>query len=630
MQTFTDMASFGCPSDSVRYINPSFNQNNTQLRQSLADKTSVNIPMITPDMSSSQWILNPFCSSAPMMTTTIANNMPDMTPLFAPNFLIPNNSDTNATNLSVMSWRTSLDAALASVSANNCNTNVNKDVIRFKTCTLYVPKANAPKAVTRERPLGCRTVFVGGLPENITEDILQEVFATLCGDICAIRMSKKNFCHIRFENESSVDTAIGLSGHRLKINDLDDTPNTGRLHIDCAQARDDQYDWECRQRALQRQMRHSERHEYDRMCPPSPPTVHFSDHEAIQLVDKLKCEQSFVKAVDVLIHWMDRGECQKRNSGQFYAMIQSTNNHMKRLQSETTIFENEWINSRQLYHTKTQSVLVQLNQIEKVFESAMRQKSWDHFTKAQRKHIDAWFKQIKEVKSQQLEVVLNKREEDEMDLSDGDDDNDSPVIFGHNTSLTDSMDKNGYNSSVMSLRDENDALLCQVESFRNEAVFVHEENRQERERLDKQIALLQQALQGMQHQLIALTQNKVSDGSQSQLQTDYTRDQIRDQTSETALYNRDEALNENNFGAISPQKTALLISLISIYFNVHPYGTTSDDISRYLSLQSHIRETQLLSTTFIDSFLAQYPQLFTPLESDSNGRKLWRFSAFQT
>ena len=36
-----------------------------------------------------------------------------------------------------------------------------------------------------------------------------------------------------------------------------------------------------------------------------------------------------------------------------------------------------------------------VTQIEKVFEAAMRQKAWDHFTKAQRKHIDVWFKQIK-------------------------------------------------------------------------------------------------------------------------------------------------------------------------------------------------------------------------------------------
>ncbi|CAG2173698.1 unnamed protein product [Oppiella nova] len=605
MQTFSDIMSFGCPSDSVPYINSSFNQNNPQMRQSLADNKSVNnIAMITPEMSSSQWILNPFCSSAPLMTTTIATNTPDMTSLLTSNFILPNNT-TNA-----MSWRPSLDSVLGSVAVNN--SNANKDVLRFKTCSLFAPKTTAPKMSTRERPLGCRTVFVGGLPENIAEDILHEVFSLTCGDISAVRMSKKkkNFCHIRFQNESSVETAIGLSGHRLKINDSDDSPNTGRLHIDYAQARDDQYDWECRQRALQRQMRHKERHEFDRTCPPSPPTVHFSDDEAIQLADKLKGELSFLKGVQVLVNWLERGECQKRNSGQFYTMIQSTNNHIKRLQNERTLFENEWINSRQIYHSKIEAILVQLTQIEKVFEAAMRQKAWDHFTKAQRKHIDVWFKQIKELKSAHIDHVLNQREEDEMDLSDGDDDH-NPLIYGNNTSIAEP------NNSVMSLRDENDALLCQVESFRNEAVFVEEESRQERERLEKQVSLLQQALQGMQHQLIALTRNKPEDCLPSN-------------DCNACSDNREMSSNNNTFGAISSEKTALLISLISIYLNVHPYGTTSEDISSYLSQQSHIRETQLLSTAFIHSFLSQYPQLFTQLESDSNGRTLWRFSGFRT
>jgi hypothetical protein len=44
-------------------------------------------------------------------------------------------------------------------------------------------------------------------------------------------------------------------------------------------------------------------------------------------------------------------------------------------------------------------VIIELNhskvgQIERVFESASRQKSWDQFTKAQRKNIAQWKKQL--------------------------------------------------------------------------------------------------------------------------------------------------------------------------------------------------------------------------------------------
>lgn len=67
----------------------------------------------------------------------------------------------------------------------------------------------------RERPPGCKTVFVGGLPENATEQLIIEVFGQ-CGEIAAIRKSKKNFCHIRFAEEFTVDKALLLSGELKK------------------------------------------------------------------------------------------------------------------------------------------------------------------------------------------------------------------------------------------------------------------------------------------------------------------------------------------------------------------------------------------------------------------------------
>ena len=67
----------------------------------------------------------------------------------------------------------------------------------------------------RERPPGCKTVFVGGLPENATEQLIVEVFGQ-CGEIAAIRKSKKNFCHIRFAEEFTVDKALLLSGELKK------------------------------------------------------------------------------------------------------------------------------------------------------------------------------------------------------------------------------------------------------------------------------------------------------------------------------------------------------------------------------------------------------------------------------
>lgn len=73
-----------------------------------------------------------------------------------------------------------------------------------------------------------------GLPENITEAIIQEIFER-CGEITTLRLSKKNFCHIRFVLEASVDAAIYLSGYRVRIGSSGEPANTGRLHVDFAQ-----------------------------------------------------------------------------------------------------------------------------------------------------------------------------------------------------------------------------------------------------------------------------------------------------------------------------------------------------------------------------------------------------------
>ena len=86
-----------------------------------------------------------------------------------------------------------------------------KEILRVKSSVCYPPPMNAPPPSVRERPPGCRTIFVGGIPENCTEDMLGEIFENF-GIICSIRKGKKNFAHIRFEHEESADRALFMSG----------------------------------------------------------------------------------------------------------------------------------------------------------------------------------------------------------------------------------------------------------------------------------------------------------------------------------------------------------------------------------------------------------------------------------
>jgi hypothetical protein len=229
----------------------------------------------------------------------------------------------------------------------NSENSVAKEIIHCQSCTLIPPNPNQPPPTTRERPLGCKTCFVGGLPENITQEIIQEIFER-CGEITTLRLSKKNFCHIRFTFEASVDSAIYLSGYRVKIGNNNDPGNTGKLHVDYAQARDDQYEYECRQRQLQREQRHKEK-DRSRSSSSPPLTIHYTDHEATVVSEKIKNDETFLKAVGTLIAWLERGDCSKKNANIFYSMIQSTNSHIRRLLNEKCQFEDELRDAKDKY-----------------------------------------------------------------------------------------------------------------------------------------------------------------------------------------------------------------------------------------------------------------------------------------
>lgn len=232
-----------------------------------------------------------------------------------------------------------------------------KEIIHCPSCTLIPPNPNQPAPTTRERPLGCKTCFIGGLPESITPEIIHEIFER-CGEITTLRLSKKNFCHIRFTFEASVDSAIYLSGYRVKIGNNNDPGNTGKLHVDYAQARDDQYEFECRQRQLQREQRHKEK-DRSRSSSSPPLVVHYTDHEATSVSEKIKNEETFMKAVQTLITWLERGDCSKKNANIFYSMIQSANSHIRRLLNEKCQYEDELRDAKEKYRKQMSTMIEQ-------------------------------------------------------------------------------------------------------------------------------------------------------------------------------------------------------------------------------------------------------------------------------
>ncbi|XP_023252058.1 ecto-NOX disulfide-thiol exchanger 2-like, partial [Seriola lalandi dorsalis] len=148
--------------------------------------------------------------------------------------------------------------------------------------------------------------------------------------------------------------------YRIRLGSSTDKKDTGRLHVDFAQARDDLYEWECRQRMLAREERHRRKMEEDRLRPPSPPPiVHYSEHECSQLGDKIKDDGKFAEAVRVLLTWLERGEVNRRNANNFYSMIQSSNSHIRRLMSEKSQHEKEMEEAKEKFKTALAGILAQ-------------------------------------------------------------------------------------------------------------------------------------------------------------------------------------------------------------------------------------------------------------------------------
>ncbi|XP_059202067.1 ecto-NOX disulfide-thiol exchanger 2 isoform X3 [Centropristis striata] len=520
-----------------------------------------------------------------------------------------------------------------------------------------------PPPATRDRPPGCKTVFVGGLPENANEQLIMEVFGQ-CGDITAIRKSKKNFCHIRFAEEFTVDKALFLSGYRIRLGSSTDKKDTGRLHVDFAQARDDLYEWECRQRMLAREERHRRKIEEDRLRPPSPPPiVHYSEHECSQLGDKIKDDGKFPEAVRVLLTWLERGEVNRRNANNFYSMIQSSNGHIRRLTGEKSQHEKEVEEAKDKFKTALSGILGQFEQIVSVFQAASKQKAWDHFSKAQRKNLDMWRKQAEEIRNMHNEQLMGIRREEEMEMSD-DDMEDSP----------DSKDSEDSGvSQAEALKEENDSLRCQLDAYRNEVELLKQEQgknqpmgSEEDSTHSQQLSFLQQALQGMQKQLLKMREElkqrdaelekSLEDKQQlkSQVQSlkeglqnlqntqvmqlemsqdDRGSEECANQTSEAAVLTvvscsqeKEGPTEKNPPSPVHSEREALLVGIISTFLHVHPFGASIEYICSYLQ-----RLDTKINTSEVEALLSRLPCTFRQ-ELTGVGASLekrWNFCGFQ-
>ncbi|XP_033370049.1 ecto-NOX disulfide-thiol exchanger 2 [Parus major] len=507
-----------------------------------------------------------------------------------------------------------------------------KEIIHCKSCTLFPPNPHLPPPATRERPPGCKTVFVGGLPENGTEQIIMEVFEQ-CGEVIAIRKSKKNFCHIRFAEEFMVDKALYLSGYRIRLGSSTDKKDTGRLHVDFAQARDDLYEWECKQRMLAREERHWRRLAEERFRPPSPPpVVHYSDHECSVVAEKLKDDTKFLEAIQTLLTWIERGEVNRRTANNFYSMIQSANSHIRRLVNEKAAHEKEMEEAKEKFKLALSGILVQFEQIVAVYHSASKQKAWDHFTKAQRKNISVWCKQA-EVGN--LFLCVPSSGDTGGALVQGEEQR-GPCCPWFDCCVSPALV-----TQVEALKEENDSLRWQLDAYRNEVELLKQEqgkaSRDEDTTKEQQMKLLQQALQGMQKHLLKVQEEykkreaELEKVKEDKLKIETLLENLKEQESSTsrvcACSQEKECPVEKTLSnsPVKSEREVLLVGIISTFLHVHPFGASIEYICSYLQrLDSKIctAEVEVLMTRLQNTFRQELSGVGASLE------KRWKFCGF--
>ncbi|XP_053606436.1 ecto-NOX disulfide-thiol exchanger 2-like [Plodia interpunctella] len=488
-----------------------------------------------------------------------------------------------------------------------------KKEIILKHCKLTPPAPGSAPPPRRARPPGCRTIFVGGLPEKIRESTVRDIFEPY-GRIHTLRLSKKDFCHIRFDRESSVDAAMQLAGYRIKLISKDDKDEeddskstTGWLHVDYALSRDDQNEYERKQRqALRQQQAQMQQLAQQEMATrtlgglgggfrrsPSPVRIQpFSNAAIVQLNEKIKSEEHFASTIPTLIAWLERGECSKKNSNQFYSMIQATNSHIRRLFNEKMQAEEELQECRERVKNHIERVIEQLEQVAKVFSAAGHQRVWDHFTKPQRKNIETWQKMTQEFNSLKEEFMEKFFNED------------NEYNNGYNNKSLSDM---GSSDEVQKLKLEKESLQFQLEAYKNEVEVIKADAQKEMEKFKAQF-IARQALQGVVEKNPPLPQPVVKPPPPPPLPDDLDTKVQLTQAVEAGC------------------GEAKLIGVMSAFLQVHPHGASLDYVVSYVrALFPHVTQAT------IHHVMQKHPDVFERSTSGvgANIESRWFFSAFK-
>ena len=172
------------------------------------------------------------------------------------------------------------------------------------------PSPFETKPRKRDKPLNCDTIFVGSLPDNISERHLYDLFSK-CGKIAEIRIALgRNFAHVQFQSGEMIEQALELSGCRIRIGPSSSLADTSKIHVDFAQARGEA---DFKKRVKEGEL------------------MIFTPQNASIVSTDLHREEAFQYAAKNLIHWIERRNCTQTTSNTFFGLISSVNTHCRKV-----------------------------------------------------------------------------------------------------------------------------------------------------------------------------------------------------------------------------------------------------------------------------------------------------------
>ncbi|XP_045539496.1 ecto-NOX disulfide-thiol exchanger 2-like [Papilio machaon] len=397
--------------------------------------------------------------------------------------------------------------------------------IIFSSGILLPPIPGTSVPSRRERPKGCRTVVVGGLPIGVTTDVVMEIFKRF-GEIY-VNSPRHGIFHVRFVSSDVMEQAFYLTGYRFKFHDQSDNEATA-IFIDYAMNREDEA-------------------EYEKDCEQTPLRVEqFTSTALTAITDKIKSEEEFATSAPTLAAWLQRGECNKRNAHIFYSLIQVSNNQLRRLFNEKMQLDEEFQNLKSSFKERFARIVMQFELVAKILTAAKHQRVSDHFTKQQRRNVEMWLKMTEEVENikEEFKTVF---EDDEGERANSG----KPMVT-----------QEKYDE----LKVENENLSYELEGYKNEAFLAKDEAERKFEKF-KAHFIAQQAMQNQK--LYPPLPNYRPDTMQEVSKTlspPPTTDDNKVITSPPSV----------------PPTDAKLISILTAFLMVHPLGATIDYLVSYV------------------------------------------------